>query len=62
MVIYGIVMKGRSIIIPMSLQERALEQLHVNHMDIEKTRFLACQSIYGNNISADIENAINTVM
>ena len=26
-------MKGQSIIIPESLQKRALDQLHVNHMD-----------------------------
>ena len=34
--IYGIAMKGKWIIIPSVLQDQILEQLHNNHMDIEK--------------------------
>ena len=41
----------------MPLQKRTLKQLHVNHMSIEKTRLLACESIHSININADIENA-----
>ena len=35
-VIDGIVMKGRCIIIPEVLKQQALDQLHFNHMGIEK--------------------------
>ena len=35
-VIDGVNMKGRCIIIPKALKEQALDQLHVNHMGIEK--------------------------
>ena len=33
--------KGRISIIPAAHQEKALKQLHLNHMGIEKTRLLA---------------------
>ena len=48
--------KGRCIIIPKELWKQALEQLHSNHMGIEKTRILACESIYWMNMNACIEN------
>ena len=35
-VIDGIVLKGRHIIIPTSLRKQVLDQLHTNHMGIEK--------------------------
>ena len=35
-VIDGTLTKGRRTVIPATLQQRALEQLHVNYMDIEK--------------------------
>ena len=37
-VIDGIVMKGRHIIIPEVLKQQVLDQLHVNHMGIEKKK------------------------
>ena len=57
-VIDGIVMKGRCIIVPEELQKQALEQLHSNHMGIDKTRLQAFKSIYWMTINADIENII----
>ena len=42
----GIVMKGRHIIIPERLKQQVLDQLHVNHMGIEKTKLLACALVY----------------
>ena len=33
-----VMMKGRCIIIPKALQQQVLDQLHVNHMGIEKTK------------------------
>ena len=50
--------KDRRIIALASLQDRALKQLHLNHMGIEKTRLLACESIYGINTNVNIEEAI----
>ena len=35
-VIDGIILKGKCIMIPNSLKERVHNQLHTNHMDIEK--------------------------
>ena len=40
-VIDGIILKGRCIIMPNSLREQVLNQLHTNHMGIEKTKLLA---------------------
>ena len=53
-----IVIKGKRIIVPASLQDEALKQLHINHMGIEKTRKLACKLIYWANMNADIEETI----
>ena len=44
-VIDGVVMKGRCIIIPAFLKQQLLDQLQTNHMGIEKTKLLMCESI-----------------
>ena len=54
-VIDGVILKGRCIIIPDSLKQQVLAQLHTNHMDIEKTKLLACESVFWHNINANIE-------
>ena len=41
-----VILKGRCIVIPNALQKQALEQPHINHMGIDKTKLLACKSIY----------------
>ena len=56
-IIDGMVMKGRQILIPTSLKQQVLDQLHTNHMGIEKAKLLACESVYW----ADIEKYIKTV-
>ena len=50
-IIYGITMKGKRIIIPASLQEKAPNQMHINHIGIEHIRLLACESIYWINMN-----------
>ena len=45
-VIDGIILKGKCIIIPSSLKEQVLSQLHTNHMGIEKTKLLAWECVY----------------
>ena len=54
-VIDGVLLKGRCIIIPNSLKQQILTQLHINNMGIEKTKLLACESVFWHNINADIE-------
>ena len=57
-VIDGIILKGRCIIMPNSLRQQVLDQLHRNHMGIEKTKLLACECVYWYSINADIEKYI----
>ena len=57
-VIDSIILKGRHIVIPNSLKQQVLDQLHMNHMGIEKTKLLACESVYWSSINTDIENYI----
>ena len=57
-VIDMIIMKGRHIVICEILKMQALDQLHVNHMGIEKTKLLACNSVYWVDINDDIEKHI----
>ena len=57
-VINRIILKGRHVVIPETLQRQALEQLHVNHMGMEKTNLLACESIYRTGMNSDIENCM----
>ena len=57
-VIDGIILKGKHIIIPNSLKEQVLNQLHTNHMDIEKTKLLALECVYWPSINADIKKYI----
>ena len=59
-IIYGVVLKGRHIIIPTSLKQQVLDQLHSNHMGIEKTKLLVCKSVYWSDINADIKKYIKS--
>ena len=57
-VIESIVLKGRCIIIPNSLKQQVLDQLHMNHMGIEKMKLLACKCVYWHSINTNIEKYI----
>ena len=57
-VIDGIIPKGRYIIIPNSLRQLVLNQLHTNHMGIEKMKLLAHKCVYWHSINADIKKYI----
>ena len=50
--------KGRRIIVPASLQGKALKQLHLNHVGIEKTRLLTYDSVYWINMNTNIEETV----
>ena len=51
-------MKGRCIVIPKVLKAQVLDQLHINHIGIEKTKLLAWEFIYRASINNDIESFI----
>ena len=61
-VIDEVIVKGQCIVILESLQQQALKQLHINHTGTEKTKLLACESVYWVGMYADIENHIKTVL
>ena len=54
-VIDGIILKDRCIVIPDSLKQQVLTQLHTSHMGLEKTKLLAHDSVFWSNINADIK-------
>ena len=57
-IIDSITITGRRRIIPEVLQDKTLKQLHLNHMEIEKIRLLACNTIYWVNMNTDIEKIV----
>ena len=59
-VINGVIIKGRHLVVPEVLQKPALQQLHVNHMGIEKPKLLVCSSIYWIGMTADFEQKNNS--
>ena len=61
-VIDGVILKDRHDVIPESFKKQELEQLHLNHMGIETTKLLACESIYWININDDIEKHIKIAL
>lgn len=56
----GILVKGSRAIIPDSLREAVLTDIHRGHMGIEKCRLRARQSVYWPNINNDITQLVNT--
>ena len=52
-------MKGRGIIMPASLQQKALNQMYLNHTSLQKTGLLTIESICWNN---DIKILFNNVL
>ena len=55
-VIDGVMLKGLCIEILQLLQRQTLWKLHVNHLGINKTKLLACESIYWPGMNNHIEN------
>ena len=51
----GIIFKGRRVVIPPTLREDILKQLHYGHQGIEKTRLLAKEHVFWPRINKDIE-------
>ena len=58
-VIDVIILKGRCIIIPNSLRQQVLNQLHTNHMGIDRMKLIAYKCVYWCSINADIEKYTN---
>ena len=59
-VIDVIILKGRHVVSLEVFKTQALDQLHINHMGIEKNMLLACKSISCINIYDNIEKHINS--
>ena len=63
MAVINRIIKGRHMVVPEVLQKQTLQQLLVNHMDIEKkTKLLVYSSIYWIGMNVDIENHIKIVL
>ena len=61
-VIDRVILKGRHIVIPDTLQKNMLEQLCINHLGVDKTKLLVCESIYGPGSNRDDEKYIKIVL
>ena len=59
-IIDRVMLKGRHIVMPTTLKQQVLDQLHRNHIGIGKTKLLACESVYWPSINADIEKYIKS--
>ena len=51
----ALILKGQRLLIPESLREDILEQLHYGHHEIGKPRLRARESVFWPNINKDIE-------
>ena len=52
----GVILKDRHIVIPDTLQKQALELFHINHIGIEKTKFLCVNQYIGQVLIAIMKN------
>ena len=59
-VIDGVVMRGRQIVVPAELKQQVLDQFHLNHMGIKKTKLLMHELVYWVDINTDIEKHIKS--
>ncbi|XP_054759959.2 uncharacterized protein K02A2.6-like [Lytechinus pictus] len=55
---HGVLFKGSQVIIPKTLRNDILRQLHLGHMGIESTRRLARETVFWPNINKDIDQLI----
>ena len=53
-----LVIKGHRIVIPLEQREEILQQLHIGHFGIEKTKQLARDAVYWPRLNTDIESLI----
>lgn len=56
----GIIFRNERVVVPTSLQNEILAELHSTHIGIVKTKQLARRYVYWKNIDRDIEKVINT--
>ena len=61
-IIHRMAVKGRIIIIPTLPQKKAVDQLHINDVGIEKIRLLVCESIYWINITVKKKTELEAVL
>ena len=56
----GLLLKGNRIIIPKSMQNDVLQQLHTGHLGQEKTKLRAKDSVFWVNINRDIDKLVKS--
>ena len=59
-VAHGVLFKGWQVVIPSTMQDAILNQLHVGHIGIEQTLRLVRETVFRPNILKDIERITNT--
>ena len=59
-ILNGIIFKGDRIVIPSSLRQQCLEELHYPHLGVNLTQCRARESIFWPGLSKDIENAVKS--
>ena len=56
----GIIMRGQQVVIPQSLRETVLEELHRGHSGMVRMKAIARENVYWPNYNKDIEAAART--
>ena len=56
----GLILKGERVVIPKTIQEHLLTQLHMGHQGIEKTKLRAKDCVYWLDITKDIEQLVRS--
>ncbi|PIK52013.1 hypothetical protein BSL78_11086 [Apostichopus japonicus] len=56
----GVILKGFQVVIPKQMQAGILQKLHTSHLGQQKTKLLARECVYWNNINKDIERMVQS--
>ncbi|KAF2891430.1 hypothetical protein ILUMI_14743, partial [Ignelater luminosus] len=56
----GIILRGSRVVIPTSLQQSVLEELHDTHIGVVKMKAIARSTCYWKNIDIDIESLVRS--
>ncbi|KAI5721049.1 hypothetical protein M8J77_015290 [Diaphorina citri] len=56
----GVIMRGQRVVIPESIQQYVLQELHQTHCGIVKMKALARSTVYWKNIDKDIESLVRS--
>ena len=57
-IINSAIFKGDRVVIPKKLRSEMLQQLHISHMGIEKTKLRARESVFWPGVNREIEDMV----